>query len=107
MLPASNFVRLNSDERVFRERGEGVVGLIGEDVAVCEEEDARAARWLARKVPATVKEFPRDLKGDEGLTRAGGEREQDAFCTIGDGLQHALDGDVLIVARLKVELAPI
>ena len=56
---------------------------------------------FAAQVPAAVKELPRDLKGDEGLAGAGGEREQDALLVGGDGLQHALDGDVLIVAAWK------
>ena len=82
--------------------GEGVVGLVGEDVAVGEEQDARAARRLAAQVPAAVEQLPCDLKGDEGLARAGGEREQDALLVGGDGLQHALDGDVLVVAALEI-----
>ena len=45
-----------------------------------------------------MKQLPRDLKRDEGLARAGGEREQDACLEGGDGLQHAPDGDVLVVA---------
>ena len=54
------------------------------------------------RVPAAVEEFPCDLKGDEGLAGAGGEREQDACSVVGDGLQHALDGNVLVVADLDV-----
>ena len=45
-----------------------------------------------------MEELPGDLKGDEGLAGAGGEREQDAILAGGNGLQHALDGDVLVVA---------
>ena len=57
---------------------------------------------FAAQVPAAVEQLPRDLKGDERLARAGGEREQDALLSGGDGLQHPLDGDVLIVAALEV-----
>ena len=58
-----------------------------------------------RKIPTTVEEFPRNLKRDERLARAGGEREQDARLIRGDGLQHALNGDVLIVAaRMRTAL---
>jgi hypothetical protein len=49
-----------------------------------------------------VEELPRDLEGDEGLSRAGREGEQDAVALRGDGLQHALDGDVLVVPRPEV-----
>ena len=97
----ADVLRLDPHQRVLGEGGEGVVGLVGEDVAVGEEQDARAARRLAAQVPAAVEQLPGDLKRDEGLARAGGEREQDALLVLGDGLQHALDGDVLIVASRK------
>ena len=57
---------------------------------------------LAAQVPAAVEQLPGDLKGDEGLAGAGGQREQDALLLGGDGLQHALDGDVLVVAALEI-----
>ena len=34
---------------------------------------------LAAQIPAAVKQLPRNLKGDERLARAGGERQQDAL----------------------------
>ena len=74
----ADVVRVDPHQRIFGEGGEGVVGLVGEDVAVGEEQDARAARRLAAQVPAAVEELPGDLEGDEGLAGAGGEREQDA-----------------------------
>ena len=90
---------------VFGEGREGVVGLVGEDVAVGQEQDARAACRLAAQVPAAVEQLPGDLKGDEGLAGAGGEREQDRGRLVGDGLQHPLDGDVLVVAaRVRAAL---
>ena len=75
----ANVVRLDPHQRILGERGEGVVSLIGEDVAVGEEQDARPARRFAAQIPAAMKELPGDLKRDEGLARAGGEREQDAL----------------------------
>ena len=38
------------------------------------------------------------MEGDEGFAGAGGEGQQDAPPAVGDGFEHALDGDVLIVA---------
>ena len=100
------FLRMSSGSiRTIASSGkarEGVVGLIGQDVAVGEEQDARPARRLAAQVPAAVEQLPGDLKGDERLARAGGQREQDARLAGGDGLQHPLDGDVLVVAWLEV-----
>ena len=99
------FLRMSSGSmRTSASSGNGgkcVVGLIGENVAVGEKKDARAARRLAAQIPAALKKLPCDLKRDEGLARAGGEREQDARFSGGDGLQHALDRDVLIVAALE------
>ena len=81
--------------------GEGVVGLVGEDVAVGEEQDARAAHGLAGEAPFRVEQFPGDLEGDGGLAGSGGEGEQDAPVAPRDRLQSAaVDGLVLVVARL-------
>ena len=66
-------------------------GLVGEDVAVGEEEDA-----LLR---AGLPEPPDDLEGGVGLAGAGGHDEQDAVLAAGDGLDGAVDGDELVVAR--------
>ena len=43
----ANVVRLDPHQRILGEGGEGVVGLIGQDVAVGQEENARAARRFA------------------------------------------------------------
>ena len=75
----ADVLRRDPHQRILGEGGEGVVSLVGEDVAVGEEQDARAARRLAAQVPAAVEQLPGDLKGDEGLARAGGQREQDAL----------------------------
>ena len=76
------FLRMSSgsdaDHRVFGERGEGVVGLVGEDVAVGQKQDARAARRFAAQVPAAVEQLPSDLKGNGRFAGAGGESKQDA-----------------------------
>ena len=96
----ADFVRLDARQRVFGKGREGVVGLIGQDVAVGEEQDARPPRRLARQVPAALEQRPGDLKGDRGLAGAGGERQQDALLAGGDRLQRVLDGVVLVVARL-------
>ncbi len=67
------------------------LGLVGEDVAVDEEEDA----LLGARLPQP----PDDLKGGVGLAGAGGHDEQDAVLAAGDGLDGAVDGDELVVAR--------
>ena len=72
-------LRVDPHHRILGKGGEGVVCLVGEDVAVGEEQDARPARRLAAQVPAAMEQLPGDLKGDEGLARAGGEGQQDAL----------------------------
>jgi hypothetical protein len=52
-----------------------------------------------------VKQLPRNLKGDEGLAGAGGQRQQNALPFFRNGLHHALNGDVLIIApRMRAAL---
>ena len=43
----ADVLRGDTHERVLWEGGERVVSLVGQDVPVGEEENARAARWLA------------------------------------------------------------
>ena len=67
-------------------------GLVDEDVAVGEEEDALLAPGLPQP--------PDDLEGGVGLAGAGGHDEQDAVLALGDGFDGRVDGDALVVARL-------
>ena len=90
--------RIDPHQRILGECGEGVVGLVRENVPIREEQDARAARRLAAQVPPAVEKFPSKLERDERLARARRQREQDALLLRRDGLQHAPDGDVLVVA---------
>jgi hypothetical protein len=67
------------------------LGLVGEDVAIDEEQDALLGPGLPQP--------PDDLKGGVGLAGAGGHDQQDAVLAPGDGLHRAVDGDELVVAR--------
>ena len=60
------------------------LGLVGEDVAIDEEEDA----FLGSRFPKA----PDDLKGSIGLARAGRHDEQDAVHAAGNGVHRAVDG---------------
>ena len=99
--------RLGRDagERVFVKSAEVDQPLVGEDVAVSDEEDARRPRArtsvaLRRlEVPPRLEELPRDLERDERLARAGGEREEDAPLPRRDRIGHAVDRQLLVVAR--------
>ena len=68
-----------------------VPGLVGEDVAVDQEEDAPPGAGLPQP--------PDDLKGGVGLAGAGGHDQEDAVLAPGDGVDGAVDGDELVVAR--------
>ncbi len=67
-------------------------GLVDQDVAVGQEQDA----FLAPGLPQP----PDDLKGGVGLAGAGGHDQQDAVLALGDGLDRRVDGVALVVARL-------
>ena len=81
------------------ERREGLVlGVVDEDVAIREVEDARLAE-LAGAVPAGGPQPPADLECDDGLAGPRCERQQDASLALEDRLGRAVDRDVLVVAR--------
>ena len=104
-------LRVDSHQCVFRKGAEGVEGLIGQDIPVGEEQDARsAARFLpipkpvapVGQVPAAVEELPGDLERDCCLTRAGCEGQQDAVLSPSECVECPGDCVVLIVARLPL-----
>src|SRR3546814_4205495 len=84
-----------SSDLLSHRRAEGLenvgLGLIGEDVAVNQEEDS----LLRPSLP----EAPDDLESGVGLAGAGGHDQQDAVVATGNGLNGAIDGDELVVAR--------
>ena len=57
----------------------------------------RGRAVLARAVPAGSPELPANLEGDGGLAGAGGHREQQPRLALEDGLDGAVDGDLLVV----------
>ena len=76
-------VGVDPHERAFGESGERIVGLVGADVAVGQEQDARPAGGLGLTLPvgevsAALEQLPGELEGDEGLAGAGRKDQQDA-----------------------------
>jgi hypothetical protein len=71
--------------------------VIDQDVAIGQEQNLRAA-VLARAVPATAPELPANLEGHAGLAGAGGQRGEDALLAEQNRLDHAVDGNLLVVA---------
>ena len=98
--PFAQGIGVDAGDGVRREGREGVVGLIGEDIAVGEEQDAGAAHGLAGKVPLCLKQLPRDLEGDGGLARPRGKCQQDAPVAPSYRLKRRRNGLVLIIAGL-------
>ena len=97
--------RVDADQSVLGKGGKGVEGLIGQDIAISEKEDAGAASGLVGclsipEVPAAVEELPGQLKGDAGFAGARGQGQEDAILAGGDGLQHTIDGVMLVIASL-------
>jgi hypothetical protein len=66
-------------------------GLVDQDVAVGQEQDALLG--------AALPQAPDDLEGGVGLAGAGGHDQQHAVLPGGDGLHGAVDGIELVVAR--------
>ena len=91
--------RIDPHERVLREGRERIECLIGEHVAVCQEQDPRAAASVTVEVPTGVEELPRELERDVGFARSGGEREQDPLVSVGNRFEDLVDGDLLVVPR--------
>jgi len=96
---------VDANQRIVGEGREGVVGLIGQVVAVCQEQHARAsagrrAAAPVGQVPMALEQLPGALERAEGFAGAGGQGQQDAVASSGDGFEHARNGDVLVVAAL-------
>ncbi len=60
--------------------------------------DPRDASVLAGAIPASGPELPADLEGDGGLAGAGRHGDQQAPTASENALDHAIDGDLLVVA---------
>ena len=89
---------------IFLESAEVVLCLVGKDISVCQEEDARSSACLLQ-VPSCLEEFPSDLESDEGLARSCSEGEQNALLALCYALQDLADSRFLIVARLLHAIA--
>lgn len=68
----SDLVRFDPHQGIFRKGGKGVVGLIGQDVAISQKQDTGPPGRVAflfpiSQVPAALKQLPGKLKGDKGL----------------------------------------
>lgn len=99
----SDFLRRQSSHCALVECSEVDQCLIGENVPVGEEEDARQTELSGigggAQIPLGLHEFPADLESDEGFAGSGGESEQNPVASGGNGIKNAVDGDFLIVAR--------
>jgi len=96
------FFRFDARQRVLGKRRKGIVGLIGQNVAVGEEKYARPPRRLAGEIPAAMEQRPCNLKRDRSLARTGGERQQDALLARCNGLQRILNSVVFIISILPL-----
>ncbi len=76
-----------------------VLGIIDEEIAVGQIEDAGLAGRVALHVPLGFPKLPADLEGDEGLAGAGGHGEEHALLATQNGGKRAIHGDLLVVAR--------
>ena len=78
--------------------GEGfVLGIVHQEIAVGQIQDARFSGRIALGVPFARPEFPADLKRHHGLAGAGGHGEQHALFAAQDGVHGAVNRDALVV----------
>lgn len=84
--PLVDGVRVDADEGIVGKGGESVVSLVGEDVAIGEEQDAGATGGFVAEVPAALEQFPGELEGDEGFAGAGGHGQQNSVAPLANGL---------------------
>ena len=89
-----NILWINPHQGVLGERGKCVVGLICEDVSVCKEENAWSARGFSAQIPATVKQFPCDLKSNQCFSGACSECKKDTLFFIGNRFEDTVDCNV-------------
>jgi hypothetical protein len=96
----------DSYQSIVRECGERYESLIDQNVPIRKEQNPRSSRWFVSgspvgKVPATLKQFPCKLKGDERLAGTSRKSQQDSILAFADRVECFFDGDVLIVSPLK------
>ena len=84
--PLVDGVGVDAHQSIVGEGGEGVVGLVGKDVAIGQEQDTGATGRFVSEVPAALEEFPGELEGDEGFAGAGGHSQQAAIAPFANGL---------------------
>ena len=80
------------------EPGKGfVLGIIHQEITVCEVQDARLPGRIALGVPLGRPEFPADLKRHDSLAGASGHCQQHALLALQNRPHHAVNRDALVV----------
>ena len=65
----ADLVRCDPHQRILFKSGERIERLVRQDVAVGQEQDARAPVRFATQVPLALEKFPSQLKSDKGFSR--------------------------------------
>lgn len=73
-----DLIRLDPDQSIFRKCRERMERLIGQNVTIGQEQDARsasrfAARFPVGQIPATLEQLPLQLKRDESFAGSGSQ----------------------------------
>ena len=98
------FFGCDSTHRIFRELVEVVDSLISKNVSVSNKQNSwRTLNTLC--IPLCLRQFPTDLESRISLSRSCCHRQQDTIALLSHSLQHILDGNFLIVARIFIVTA--
>ena len=76
-----------------------VLRIVDEDVAIRQIKDF-GPTWFSPAVPQGVPQLPANLKGNHSLAGAGRHRDQNPSLPSEDRLDHPIDGDLLVVAKV-------
>jgi hypothetical protein len=76
-----------------------VLGVVDEEIAVGQVQDAGLAGRIALHVPLGFPELPANLEGNERFAGAGGHGQEYTFLTAHNSGEGAVHGDLLVIAR--------
>ena len=98
-MPPVKFGFYNSPlkARSLKRRELVVFGVVDEDIAVGQRQDARTA-IIAGAVPARRPELPTDLKRHDGFAATRRHRQKNPRAALSDRLDRAVDGGFLVIA---------
>ena len=94
----SDITRIDPHQSIFWKRSKSIERLIGEDIAIGEEEDTRTTSTVTSDIPPRLVELPCDLETDKCLPCSCRKREKDTILFACDRIECLRDREFLIVS---------